>query len=132
MTVTAGNKDMFGRGLSGRSIGSRELGRGLADFVLALLLFWGVAFAVGSSDMRAHAVPLTALSKQSIDRDFAAASQPRIRTAYGPHKAQAAGRAADLAFLSLAFAALVAGNLAFWRHLRRVYASPRRNVWRRG
>ena len=34
--------------------------------------------------------------------------------------------------LSLAFAALVACNLAFWRHLRRVYASPRRSVWRRG
>ena len=36
------------------------------------------------------------------------------------------------ALLSIAFAALVACNLAFWRHLRRVYASPRRSVWRRG
>ncbi len=123
---------MFGRGKSGRGIGGRELRRGLADFVLALLLFWGVAFAVSSSDIRAHAVPLTAFSKQSIDHDFAAASRPRVQAAYGPHKAQASGRAADLALLSLAFAALVAGNLAFWRHLRRVYASPRRNVWRRG
>jgi hypothetical protein len=33
--------------------------------------------------------------------------------------------------LSLAIAGLGAFNLAFVRHLRRVYASPRRGVWRR-
>lgn len=121
---------MFGCGISARSIALRRLRRVIADFVLALLLFWGVAFTVSSSDMRAHAVPLSAL-RHSIEPDFVSAAQSRVRVAYGPHKAEARGRAADLAFLSLAFAALVAGNLAFWRHLRRVYASPRRNVWRR-
>jgi hypothetical protein len=34
-------------------------------------------------------------------------------------------------FLSLTVAATAALNLAFLRHLRRVYASPRRGVWRR-
>jgi hypothetical protein len=34
--------------------------------------------------------------------------------------------------LSLAFATLAAINLGFWRHLRRVYASPGRRLWRRG
>ena len=34
-------------------------------------------------------------------------------------------------FLSLTVAAAAALNLAFLRHLRRVYASPRRGVWRR-
>ena len=43
-----------------------------------------------------------------------------------------ASREQGLLLLSLAFAAIVACNLAFWRHLRRVYASPRRSVWRRG
>lgn len=33
--------------------------------------------------------------------------------------------------LSLSIAILVALDLAFLRHLRRVYASPRRGVWRR-
>jgi hypothetical protein len=33
--------------------------------------------------------------------------------------------------LSLIFAAMATLNLAFLRHLRRVYASPRRGVWRR-
>jgi hypothetical protein len=33
---------------------------------------------------------------------------------------------------SLAVAGITACNLAFLRHLRRAYASPRRGVWRRG
>ena len=37
-----------------------------------------------------------------------------------------------LILLSVAFAGLAACNLAFLRHLRRAYASPRRSVWRRG
>ena len=34
-------------------------------------------------------------------------------------------------FLSLTVAAMATLNLAFLRHLRRAYASPRRGVWRR-
>jgi hypothetical protein len=34
--------------------------------------------------------------------------------------------------LGLVFSAMVAFNLAFLRHLRRVYASPRQGAWRRG
>jgi len=34
--------------------------------------------------------------------------------------------------LTIAVAGLTACNLAFLRHLRRAYASPRRGVWRRG
>jgi hypothetical protein len=33
--------------------------------------------------------------------------------------------------LSLTIAGMATFNLAFLRHLRRVYASPRRGVWRR-
>jgi len=33
---------------------------------------------------------------------------------------------------SIAVASITACNLAFLRHLRRAYASPRRGVWRRG
>jgi hypothetical protein len=127
---------MFGSGISGGVAGVRALRRGIADFVLALLLFWGVAFLVGHGDMRAHAVPLSVLTRQSIDGELRSAGQPRLGAMHGRAdnvvRPQASGRPADLALLSVAFAALVAGNLAFWRHLRRVYASPRRNVWRRG
>jgi hypothetical protein len=122
---------MFGCGISRSSLVRREVRRVVADFVLALLLFWGVAFTVSSSDMRAHAVPLSAL-RHSVEHGYDPAAQPRMRAAFTPNAAPSRDRGADLAFLSLAFAALLAGNLAFWRHLRRVYASPRRNVWRRG
>jgi hypothetical protein len=131
---------MLGRGSSGK-IGSngttRELRRGFADFALALALFWAVALAVSGSHTRAHAVPLPAISKGAGFLDDAASSPTRIGAAESrhalerSHKAQADQEHA-LVLLSLAFAAIVACNLAFWRHLRRVYASPRRSVWRRG
>lgn len=44
----------------------------------------------------------------------------------------AAGMAARMAVFGLTFATMFAFNMAFVRHLRRVYASPRRNGWRRG
>lgn len=42
-----------------------------------------------------------------------------------------AAKLAVLAVLGAAFASIFAFNLAFARHLRRVYASPRRDGWRR-
>ena len=38
---------------------------------------------------------------------------------------------ADAVILAGVFSMIVAFNLAFYRHLRRVYASPRRGAWRR-
>ena len=131
---------MLGRGRSGKS-GSygkaRELRRGLADFVQALALFWAVAFAVSGSDIRAHAISLPVISKDAILPDTAAPSRAGIQAAESRHAVHSftraeAGREQALVLLSLAFAAIIACNLAFWRHLRRVYASPRRSVWRRG
>jgi hypothetical protein len=43
-----------------------------------------------------------------------------------------AGQTQGLMILGLVFSAMVAFNLAFLRHLRRVYASPRQGAWRRG
>lgn len=37
-----------------------------------------------------------------------------------------------MAILAAVFSAMVAFNLWFYRHLRRVYASPRHGGWRRG
>jgi hypothetical protein len=37
-----------------------------------------------------------------------------------------------LLIVGLVFSSMVAFNLAFLRHLRRVYASPRQGAWRRG
>lgn len=116
--------------MTGRNRGGFR--RWLADFALALALFWSVAFVV-SAHTHAHALP--PLAKEATGLSPAVRAGLRAPEADRPfepwHKAQA-GPAHALLLLSLAFAALAACNLAIWRHLRRVYASPRRRGWRRG
>jgi hypothetical protein len=110
--------------------------RAAADFALALALFWAVAFFVNGDHNRAHAVTAPRIGKETILN--AAIAKPASWPANWPAAMTARSKAADfdhqqaLNILSVAFAAIVALNLAFWRHLRRVYASPRRSVWRRG
>jgi hypothetical protein len=120
---------------SGKTGGLR---RWAADFALAFILFWAVALSLGGNHGRAYAVSLPALAMEAILPDSAALSTPASLRADRPshggqsiHKAQTSPEQARV-LLSFAFAALAAINLGFWRHLRRVYASPRRSVWRRG
>ena len=115
-----------------------ELGRWITDFALAFVLFWVVASTFGGHHSRAYAVSLPDLAKQAILPAPASSSAQAIFRSDRPetsgqifHKAQTNPEHARL-LLSLAVAALAAINLGFWRHLRRVYASPRRSVWRRG
>ena len=114
--------------------GSGELRRIGADFAFAFVLLCAATIALGASHSRAHAVPLPAIDSQAI---LEGSSLPGLQTvaargaAPRVHQVHASRPQAQL-LLSLAFAAIMAFNLAFWRHLRRVYASPRRNVWRRG
>ena len=112
----------------------RGLGRWLTDFSVALCLFWFGMFAFGGVQNHAHAIPLAASA--------AAADHPNALSlhAWG-HAAQVElgvlrnsreDHTRTLVLLSVALAGLAACNLAFLRHLRRAYASPRRSVWRRG
>jgi|EndMetStandDraft_9_1072997.scaffolds.fasta_scaffold04566_3 hypothetical protein len=113
----------------------RGLGRWLADFGLALSLFWLGVVAFGGSQNHAHAIPLPTRAAATVDRpvslnvhSWGRAAQTELRVLREsrqdyPH---------TLILLSVAFAGLAACNLAFLRHLRRAYASPRRSVWRRG
>jgi hypothetical protein len=119
---------MLGLGKNGSL---RRLG---ADFALAFILFWTVALSLGAGHTRAYAVSLPALAKEAILPDSPLSSPASFRAdqpSQAVHKAQTSpGQARVL--LSVAFAAIIAFNLGFWRHLRRVYASPRRSRWRRG
>jgi hypothetical protein len=116
------------------SIGKRRgLGHWLADFFAALVLFWAVALTFGGSHNEAHAISLPTLAREAIATDGTLIQSTAIRadrpSQFAP-KAQTSPEQARV-LLSIAFAAIVAINLGFWRHLRRVYASPRRSVWRR-
>jgi hypothetical protein len=109
-------------------------GRWLADFALALALFWIVAFAVTGRHNHAHAVPRPEAAQTDRTTALAALSGRQVASTSGRIHALREARAArtrTLVLLSITFASLAALNLAFWRHLRRVYASPRRGVWRR-
>jgi hypothetical protein len=127
----AGNN---GKGImlgSGKRGSLRRLG---TDFALAFILFWAVALSLSAGHTRAYAVSLPALAKEAIRPDSAVSSPASFRAdqpSQAVHKAQTRPEQARL-LLSVAFAAIIAFNLGFWRHLRRVYASPRRSVWRRG
>jgi hypothetical protein len=110
-------------------------GRWLADFALALGLFWIAVFAFSGSHNRAHAV---ALPTPEAIRSGGQTNSPALSWRHQASSSQIhalrevrAVRTRTLALLGITFASLAALNLAFWRHLRRVYASPRRGVWRR-
>jgi hypothetical protein len=125
---------MTGEGMNG------VLRRWLADFVLALALFWAGVGGVSMVHTHAHALPRAALGKGAVVSPVtvqAPAVQANARQAE-PDQTLDAWRKSQaepphaLLLLSLALAAIAASNLAVCRHLRRAYASPRRGTWRRG
>ena len=86
----------------------------------------GGGVGLGAAHSRAYAVALPVLVREVMTGDAA----PARPVANAIHKPETSPEHARL-LLSLAFATLAAINLGFWRHLRRVYASPRRRAWRR-
>lgn len=117
--------------------GSGRLRRSIIDFAAALALFWIIALAIGGATGQAFAVPLPAPSSAMTLDDTTATESISLYSATSNEAARSfqrgsAGGSHALLLLSIAFAAIFAFNLAFLRHLRRVYASPRRGVWRRG
>lgn len=111
------------------------LRRSLIEFALALTVFWVFAFGANWGGSRAFAVTLPVLSLQApgpVERMATPASLQAVVTGgFDVRKPRISQRHALMLF-SIALAAIMAANLAFWRHLRRAYASPRRTVWRRG
>ena len=106
----------------------------IVDFIGALALFWLAMLGLSGLHTRAYAIALPPLVAAAAQLE-APASSVRVDAGSGPHlsllrEAPSTPRPA-LVLLSITLAAIAAFNLAFWRHLRRVYASQRRGVWRR-
>jgi hypothetical protein len=122
---------MAGRGRrSGRS-------RWLLAFAVALGLFWAAGALVSAGPAEAHAVALPPAAREARAAGPSLPAPAALHAFHAPASAYAGhGRQPfpehGLLFFSLAVAVLAAVNIGFYRHLRRVYASPRRSVWRRG
>lgn len=113
--------------------------RTAADALIGLVLFVAFAFAVGAYESHSSAthrlsgilsVSAGDLLKFSLDDSPLIAAAVVATAVPVPHSAGVSGlrsTSRDTAYVLLAgiFSALVAFNLAFFRHLRREYASPR-------
>jgi hypothetical protein len=130
--------DVKTRGLKTRGLKTRGLRRWVADFALAFVLFWAAVLGLGAAHSRAYAVSLPVLVREVMATDAAPSSPASLRVnalnrtvGRSPIGEPETNPEHARLLLSLAFATLAAINLGFWRHLRRVYASPRRRVSRR-
>jgi hypothetical protein len=116
-----------------------ELGRIARDATGGFLAFLLLAVAIGGA--KSHAAPFSeavrpAAGALASDTIAARGIRPELGAKAGQRggaaldtvrpTARATGTTSAFALLALVFSAVVAFNLAFLRHLVRVYASPRR------
>lgn len=115
--------------------------RAAFDFLIVLAVFSAVIFGLEGGRWDAGAAPWQPpLSYEQAARIGAVVPAPATQTALRSNRYTATDglvspvnqKRFTIILLGVVFSAIVAFNLAFWRHLRRVYASPRRRSWRRG
>lgn len=133
------------RGNHNCTLAATPASRALRDGAIALAAFVAVAAAIGWSATPASpmgATDVLAASGNSAELvradQFAASTAAAVRAALPMPQLEAGGVMQQIGpnqgviILGLAFTAIIAFNLAFLRHLRRVYASPRHGGRRRG
>jgi hypothetical protein len=103
-----------------------DAGAGLAVFLLVALV---AGAGVGNADVSSRASAPYAVGTISADMPAqgSAAAQPELADAPAPTSGTSfveTNRGTAFFVLAAVFSALVAFNLAFFRHLRRVYAAP--------
>ena len=121
-----------------RHLPALRMPRMVRDFLTGLALFVAIFGVVTFSPLSNDSNPTfsgAALAGQFtmpteahglISAGFKPNFTPSTRMYRTPEQTQ------GLLIVGLAFSIMVALNLAFLRHLRRVYASPRQGAWRRG
>jgi hypothetical protein len=114
------------------------------DVIVGLVVFAVLAFvAIRDDQTRASSRLSDFFSIGALAHDLAKAGpathaaspvvQTIVATTHKTHEPleRRAHRTAVLILLAAVFSALFAFNLAFFRHLRRAYTSPRQGAWRR-
>ncbi|MFM9942353.1 MAG: hypothetical protein ACKVP7_22955 [Hyphomicrobiaceae bacterium] len=110
----------------------RDLGYGLGTFLLLMAVLgapsdtWTLSRASAADHLAARAIAATSPPSAGSENAVLGAVLHGARPLQRPQQPTA------MIVLGLTFTLIFAFNLAFWRHLRRVYASPRRGEWRRG
>jgi hypothetical protein len=118
--------------------------RFFVDFGLSLAVFALAAGLIGIGTSNAFpmppppelsfaaSLPLSSMAVSSMTVPSMAIPTMIVTTPTFPGMPEAPGSAQTLALFALAFATLVATNMAIGRHLLRAYASPRRRRWGKG
>lgn len=120
-----------------RRIGRHHLWRGLRDLALGAGLFVVLSLGLAGDPSHGLCSPVSAsegvaTAIEAISAGAAGADDAVVAALTSRAVPARAGRREELFILGLSFAFMFAFNLAIWRHLRRVYASPRRGAWRKG
>ena len=109
----------------------RDLVGGLLVFLMLLVACggpgapWSLSHASAADQIAARAIGITSPAGPGTENAiFAAVLQ-------GPVATPGRTDPVTMSVLGLTFSLMFAFNLGLWRHLRRVYASPRRGAWRR-
>ena len=110
----------------------------IKDFIIAFTAFIIISGSFNVEQSNAFPAPLPAelTLPHILGGHSSAPITPSLQVvAFAPRSPFAndalPSRQSILLLLSLVLATLTAFNLAVWRHLRRVYASPRRGTWGR-
>jgi hypothetical protein len=121
-----------------RHLPALRLPRMVRDFLAGLVVFGAILSVTTYSPLSNE--PNPTFSGAALAGQFAMPSEAQglIAASYKPNftastqMVRTTEQTQGLLIVGLVFSAMVALNLAFLRHLRRVYASPRQGAWRRG
>ena len=128
---------------------TRQFRQGIRDGFAGLALFlvlatgfsghpgrWDVSSAAASDRAAAEAIEMSVpalMQPAFIQPAFMQPESPMLAAMFQGRPIAAPRRsAAAMTILALTFSLMFSFNLALLRHLRRVFASPRRGEWRRG
>ena len=107
----------------------------LRDFLVGLAVFAALCVPFSGQTAMSSAIASDAVVSQAIEASSptgVVADNARVAALIRLPVASPGPHTSTLVILGLTFAVMFTFNLAISRHLRRVYASPRRSAWRRG
>jgi hypothetical protein len=126
------------RHLTARPLPALRMPRMVRDFLTGLMIFGAILAVTTFSPLSNDPNPVFTGAALAGQYTMSAEAHGLIAADFKPNFTastrivRTTEQTQGLLIVGLVFSAMVALNLAFLRHLRRVYASPRQGAWRRG